>query len=32
MRIWTVGLGATAPHAVLHDLIQLGVNDPLEPL
>ena len=32
MRIWTVGLGATGPHAVLHDLIQLGVNDPLEPL
>jgi hypothetical protein len=32
MRIWTVGLGAPAPHAVEHDLIELGVNDPLVPL
>jgi hypothetical protein len=32
MRIWTCGLGATGRHTVEHDLIDIGVNVPLNPL
>ena len=32
VRIWTVGLGATQGHVISHDFIQLGVNDPFQPL
>ena len=32
MRLWTCGIGATAAYEVWHDLIEIRVNDPLEPL
>jgi hypothetical protein len=32
MRIWTCGLGATGRHTVEHDLIDIGINVPLNPL
>ncbi|MEY3143622.1 MAG: hypothetical protein RLY21_2115 [Planctomycetota bacterium] len=32
MRVWTCGLGATGRHTVDHDLIDIGVNVPLNPL
>lgn len=32
MRIWTCGLGATGRHTVEHDLIDIGINIPLNPL
>jgi Subtilase family len=32
MRVWTCGLGSTGRHIVKHDLIQIVVNAPLNPL
>jgi hypothetical protein len=32
MRVWTCGLGATGRHTVRHDLIDIVVNDPLNPV
>ena len=32
VRLWTVGLGATGSHQISYDMIQIGVNDPLNPL
>jgi hypothetical protein len=32
MRVWTCGLGATGRHTVLHDLIDIQINAPLNPL
>lgn len=32
MRVWTCGLGATGRHTVEHDLIDIVVNQPLNPL
>ena len=28
-RVWTCGLGLSGPHQVWHDLIEIGVNDPV---
>jgi len=32
MRVWTVGLGNTGRHIVDHDLIDIVVNQPLNPV
>jgi hypothetical protein len=32
MRVWTCGLGSTARYTVLHDVIDIVINDPLNPL
>jgi hypothetical protein len=28
-RVWTCGLGLSGPHQIWHDLIEIGVNDPV---
>jgi len=32
LRVWTCGLGQTRGHEVQHDLIQVRINDPFNPL
>ncbi|MFM7051126.1 MAG: S8 family serine peptidase, partial [Planctomycetota bacterium] len=32
MRLWTCGLGSTSAHEIWHDLVEIRINDPLEPL
>jgi hypothetical protein len=32
MRIWTCGLGLSRAHEVWYDLVEIRVNNPLEPL